>query len=155
MDTVGVYQYCLVGWREWVVFPDFANARVKAKVDTGARTSAIHAEEIKLVNMGGAERVSFVLHPDQGSRDVVVSCEAPLIERRAITDSGGHEEERFVVGVRLQLGQHDWPIELSLTDRDSMGFRMLLGRSALKKRFLVQPWRSYREGRPLRASPVK
>jgi hypothetical protein len=149
MDEPCGKSYFVVGWREWVIFPDYLNARVKAKVDTGARTSAIHAEEIKLIGSGDATRVGFVILPNQGDDATIVPCEAPLLERRRITDSGGHDEERFVVIANLQLGAHLWPIELSLTNRDSMGFRMLLGRTALKKRFLVQPWKSYLEGRRL------
>jgi hypothetical protein len=149
MSTNRIHQYGVVGWREWVFFPDFSNARVKAKVDTGARTSAIHAYEIKLIERGEPPLVSFIIHPNQKDNDTIVQCQAPLVERRVITDSGGHQEERFVVSVQLKLGAHRWPVELSLTDRDSMGFRMLLGRTALKQRFLVQPWRSYLEGKPI------
>ena len=149
MASAPTKRYGVVGWREWVEFPEFSGARVKAKVDTGARTSAIHAEKIRLVSRDGTDRVAFVLHPNQDDRDLAVPCEAPLVERRVITDSGGHEEERYVISALVQLGEHVWPIELSLTDRDTMGFRMLLGRTALDERFLVQPWKSYLRGQPL------
>lgn len=139
--------YTLIGWREWIVFPDFENARVKAKVDTGARTSAIHAEDITLIEGKDGTRVDFLVHPNQDDDDNVVECSAKLIDRRTITDSGGHKEERFIVQANIQLGGKTFPIELSLTDRDSMGFRMLLGRTAMKKRFRVQPDRSFLHGR--------
>ena len=139
-------QYTLIGWREWIVFPDFESAEVKAKIDTGARTSAIHADNVEAVERNGEAFVSFIIHPNQNDSENTVACVAPLIERREITDSGGKTEERFVVRTLVRLGDQTWPIELSLTDRDSMGFRMLLGRTALKRRFLVQPDRSFLHG---------
>ena len=143
-------RYGVVGWREWVTFPEFGHTRVKAKIDTGARTSAIHAERVELRTCEGNDSVTFDLLPDQDNDQKVVSCCAPLVERRAITDSGGHSEERFVVQTTVTIGANTWPIELSLTDRDSMGFRMLLGRTALRRRFLVNPGRSYLAGHMLK-----
>ncbi len=144
---IRIDDYTLIGWREWVVFPDFDSTRVKAKIDTGARTSAIHAEDIQLIERTAGTNVSFLLYPNQNDTDTSIRCLAPLVERRAITDSGGHEEERLVVQTRLILGPLTFPIELSLTDRDSMGFRMLLGRTAMKKRFCVRPDKSFLHGR--------
>lgn len=143
----------LIGWREWVTFPTLGDFQVKAKVDTGARTSAIHATNIEAVQRDGQDFVKFCLFPEQDNHTTFVECEAPLAERRVITDSGGHEEERFIVTTDIKLGVHVWKIELSLTQRDDMGFRMLLGRTAVRRRFLVDPGRSYLEGQPL--DPVK
>lgn len=146
-------KYTLIGWREWIVFPDFENARIKAKIDTGARTSAIHADNVEAVERDGQAYVSFIIHPNQKDNENTVMCVAPLVERRAITDSGGKTEERYVVSALVRLGDRSWPIELSLTDRDSMGFRMLLGRTALKKRFWVQPDKSFLHGRDKSEQP--
>ncbi|MEL6374114.1 MAG: RimK/LysX family protein [Pseudomonadota bacterium] len=144
-------QQGLVGWREWIMFPTFDACLVKAKVDTGARTSAIHALDPELKQIDGRDHVAFHIQPDQHDESRRVSCVAPLVERRAITDSGGHTQERFVVRVTIELGAHAWPIELSLSDRDTMGFRMLLGRTAVRHRFLVAPGRSYLAGRSMAA----
>jgi hypothetical protein len=133
----------LIGWREWIVFPHFGDARVKAKVDTGAKTSAIHATGIEPIERDGQVHVAFVIHPHQDDDSCAIACTAPLVERRSITDSGGHEEERFVVRTEIELGGQRWPIELSLTDRNTMGFRMLLGRSAMRSRFIVRPDKSF------------
>jgi len=139
--------YTLIGWREWVVFPDFEGALVKAKIDTGARTSAIHAVNVEAIERDGQTYISFIIHPNQKDTENTVECIAPLVERREITDSGGHVEQRFIVSANVQLGGQTWPIELSLTDRDAMGFRMLLGRTAMQNRFLVQPDKSFLHGR--------
>jgi hypothetical protein len=137
----------LIGWREWITFPDFSDARVKAKIDTGARTSAIHAANIALTEKDGTAFVQFTIYPNQRDPGHAVTCLAPLINRRSITNSGGKKESRFVVRTVVGLGPHTWPIEVSLTSRASMGFRMLLGRNALRGRFLVAPDRSFLEGR--------
>lgn len=142
----------LIGWREWITFPDFANARVKAKVDTGARTSAIHAGNITLMRQDGIDVVGFTIYPNQKDGSHAITCWAPLINNRPITNSGGRKEDRFVVRTTIGVGDHRWPIELSLTSRPSMGFRMLLGRSALKSRFLVVPDRSFLDGRQFDAT---
>jgi hypothetical protein len=139
-------QHTLIGWREWIGFPNFENVRVKAKIDTGARTSAIHADSVEIIERDGRAHVSFIIHPNQNDNENTVACVAPLIDRRAITDSGGKTEKRCVVSTLAHLGNQTWSIELSLTDRDSMGFRMLLGRTALRKRFWVQPDKSFLHG---------
>ena len=141
----------LIGWREWVTFPEFSNARVKAKIDTGAKTSAIHAGNIALTEQDGVTFVTFTIFPNQRDIGHAIPCRAPLINRRPITNSGGRKEDRFVVRTTIRLGAHAWPIEVSLTSRASMGFRMLLGRNALKGRFLVVPDRSFLEGRDIEA----
>jgi len=137
----------ILGWREWVTFPDFGGVRVKAKVDTGARTSAIHAWNVNVIIKNGQSLVNFELHPVQGNEDTVVQCVAPLIARRSVKSSSGETEERLFVSASICLAGQTWPIELSLTRRDEMGFRMLLGRHALCGRYLVNPGRSFLLGK--------
>ena len=132
-----------IGWREWVSLPELGIPQVKAKVDTGARTSALHAFALRPYKEGNQEKIAFDLHPLQNNTDVVISCTADIIDKRWVTDSGGHREERFVILTPVILGSLSWPIEITLTERDSMLFRMLLGRSAVRKRFIVNPGRSF------------
>ena len=137
-----------LGWREWVSLPDLGLPHIKAKVDTGARTSAIHAFALKTYEKNGRPRVEFRMHPNQRDTDTVVVCDAAVIDRRVVTDSGGHKEERLVIETTLQVGEHAWSIEATLTARDDMLFRMLIGRTAMKGRFVVNPGRSYVVGKP-------
>jgi len=136
-----------LGWREWVGLPALGLPLLKCKVDTGARTSALHAFEVETGHSGGIHVVRFAVHPLQERTDVVVRCEAPLLERRVVADSGGHRERRCVVATDVEIAGQRWPIELTLTDRDTMRFRMLLGRTALAGRALVDPRRSFVTGR--------
>ncbi len=136
-----------LGWREWVSLPDLGIDRIKAKVDTGARTSALHAFEVTPFVEDGKDRVKFLMHPTQNDDDHVVTCIADVIDTRTVKDSGGHAEDRYVIETRLSLGGHEWPIEATLTARDDMLFRMLIGRTAIKSRAIVDPARSYLVGK--------
>lgn len=135
------------GWREWVSLPDLGIGRIKAKIDTGARTSAIHAFAVRTFVEDGRERVEFQIHPLQKDVETVITCQADVLDKRIVTDSGGHREERIVIETTLSIGGHSWPMEATLTARDDMLFRMLIGRTALKRRAVVNPARSYVVGK--------
>ena len=135
------------GWREWVSLPDIGIKQIKAKGDTGARTSALHAFELRPYSENGRDRVEFSIHPLQKDVDTVVTCNADVLDTRIVTDSGGHKEERFVIETTLSIGNMAWPIEVTLTSRDDMLFRMLLGRTAIKNRALVNAARSFLVGK--------
>jgi hypothetical protein len=136
-------QYQTVGWREWVTLPELGIDKIKAKVDTGARTSALHAFSLKPFKEDGKDRISFDIHPLQHNTDKVLTCVADIIDLRWVSDSGGHREERFVIRTPVFMAGESWPIEITLTERDTMLFRMLLGRSAIRRRFMVNPGRSF------------
>ena len=138
------------GWREWVGLPDLGIPAIKAKIDTGARTSALHAFEVRPFSENGRDRVEFRMHPIHKDNGTVVTCTADVLDVRTVTDSGGHKEERFVISTTLSIGTHSWSIDATLTSRDDMLFRMLLGRTAIKGHAQVNPARSYVVGKKRR-----
>ena len=138
----------VIGWREWVTLPDLGVAHMKAKVDTGARTSALHAFDIETIERDGAQWAHFTIHPWQRSGADLVVAEAPLVDERRVRSSSGTSRLRPVISTDILLAGRRISIELTLTRRDEMGFRMLIGREALRREFLVDPGRSYLGGRP-------
>jgi len=132
-----------VGWREWVLLPDLNLPVIKAKVDTGARTSCLHAFNVEEFTKQDKEWIRFGIHPHQDDSDTEVFCEAEVLDKRIVTDSGGHKESRYVISTDIVLGNKRWPIEITLTNRDSMLFRFLLGRTAMENKIIVNPAKSF------------
>lgn len=139
-----------LGWREWIALPDLRIPRIKAKIDTGARTSALHAFRVEPFTRDQQPWVRFAIHPLQGDTGNVVDCEAPVKDRRIVRDSGGHEELRYVIDTLIEIGEERFRAEMTLTDRDTMVFRVLLGRTALRALYVIHPGRSYLQGKPTR-----
>lgn len=133
----------MIGWREWAALPELGIGQIKAKIDTGARTSALHAFSITPFKENGKDRIRFDIHPLQGDTTHTMTCEADVVDLRWISDSGGHKEERYVINTPITLDGQTWPIEITLAERDTMLFRMLLGRRAIRKRFVINPGRSF------------
>jgi hypothetical protein len=139
----------VLGWREWLALPDFGIAAIKAKVDSGARTSALHVESLDIDERGRELWLRFsVLTGRRGAKPVL--CEAPALERRAVTDSGGHKTLRWFIDTQFELAGQRWLAQVNLTSRRDMLFPLLLGRNALSGRFIVDPSAAYRCGRPRR-----
>jgi hypothetical protein len=138
------------GWREWVSLPDLGVPWIKAKLDTGARSSAVHAFDLEPYQREGEEWVRFSIHPWQRSGDEAVDVDLPVHDRRAVRSSSGHAEERYVVLMEIRLLDRTITAEVTLSRRDEMGFRFLIGREALRQGFLVDSARSYVGGRPRR-----
>ncbi len=136
----------VMGWREWIALPELGISRIKAKVDTGARSSSLHAYDIRVIRRRSGDIVRFKVHPIQRSSRGVVETEARILDERSIRSSSGHASRRFVIETEIEIGGERWPIEMSLTNRDEMGFRMLLGRQAIRRRFVVDPGLSYLVG---------
>ena len=136
-----------IGWREWVALPDLNLPALKAKIDTGARTSALHAFLIEPYTQDGVDMLRFMIHPIQLNDSLKVECHAPVFDFREVTDSGGHREMRYVIQSRIVIGNIEHLIEMTLTNRDTMRFRMLLGRRAMENRFVVDPGASYVNGK--------
>lgn len=143
----GAAQRIHTGWREWLALPELGIPAIKAKIDTGARTSALHSYRVAPFRKRGKFMVRFDIHPLQARTDVTLNCSAELVDRRWVSDSGGHRELRYVIRTLLRLGGSEWPIEVTLTNRDPMRFRMLLGRTAMHGRVNVIPDASYLLGK--------
>lgn len=140
----------VAGWREWVSLPDANVPWIKAKLDTGARSSSLHAFDIEDFERGGEPWVRFSVHPWQRSAEESHLCELPVHDRRHVRSSSGHSQERYVVLMEVSLLDRSVTAEMTLSRRDEMGFRLLIGREALRHGFLVDPGRSYLGGRPKR-----
>ena len=138
-----------VGWREWISLPDLDVPAVKAKFDTGARTSSLHTFLIEPYEDGGKSMIRFGVHPLQRRDDVAIICHAEVVDRRWTTDSGGGREKRYVIGTTISMAGRKWPIELNLTNREDLRFRFLVGRTTMEGMIIVDPLRSYVLGRKL------
>lgn len=131
--------HLILGWQEWVALPDLGLLALKAKIDTGAKTSALHTHAIEPCGSAGRQRVRFIIHPNPERPELEVIASADVVDRREVISSNGERELRFVIATRLSLGKHAWPIEITLTNRDRMTHRMLLGRQAIQADMLVDP----------------
>jgi hypothetical protein len=147
-------EHTILGWREWICLPSLHLVPLKAKIDTGAKTCALHAFYVEPFVREARAWVRFGIHPRLRHRNAVVHCEAPLVDRREVMDSGGHRELRCVIDTELQLGHQRFRAQVTLTDRETLQYRMLIGRNALRGRFLVDSTRSYSMGKPQLESAV-
>jgi len=137
----------IAGWREWVGLPALGVTQIKAKLDTGARTSALHAFDMETFWRDEELWVRFSVHPFQRDDKKVIACESAVVGIRTVTNPGGRRQKRLLIRTDMMLGDETWPIDLSLTDRDEMGFRLLIGRTAMHGNLIVDPDRSYRVGK--------
>ncbi|WP_028114883.1 ATP-dependent zinc protease family protein [Ferrimonas kyonanensis] len=143
MDSENPSSLPRAGWREWVALPELGIERIKAKMDTGARTSCLHAFYTQVFEKEGRPWLEFHVHPSQGDVDTVVICQSPIVDWRDVSDSGGHVENRPVILTQLTLGHESWPVEMTVTNRDTMKFRMLIGRTAMRGRLVIDSDSSY------------
>lgn len=133
----------IAGWREWGQLPDLGLEKIKVKLDTGAKTSALHAFDLSTFTHMGAEWLRFDVHPFQDNDNITHTCTCPIVDYRWITSSTGHSQKRFIIQTTLKLGEYSSLIDISLANRDEMGFRMLIGRNALKGQILVDSSHSF------------
>lgn len=138
----------IIGWREWLSLPDLGIPRIKAKIDTGARSSSLHAYDIQTFEKDGCALVRFKVHPVQRRDAVSVSCVAEVHDVRSVRSSSGEASDRIVIQTPVRWMGETWTVDLTLADRSQMGFRMLVGREAVRGKMLVDPGRSYFGGRP-------
>jgi hypothetical protein len=148
-------QLPVIGWREWVQIPELGIKSIKVKVDTGARSSSLHAYDLEEFSKRNESWVRFKIHPIQRRTKEVVETEAKILEYRSVRSSSGKASRRPVIITNITLLEQTWPIELTLANRDEMGFRMLLGREAYRRRFLVDAGKSYYGGKPKRRKKKK
>lgn len=141
--VLSYYPLPIIGWREYLTLPELGVDLIKAKVDTGARSSAIHAADVKIFEQSGQKIVRFQLYPQHHSETEAIVAEAELFDQREVRNSGGISQLRPVIKTIVKLGSQSWSIELTLTNRDLMGFPMLLGREAVRRRFLVDAGGSF------------
>lgn len=137
----------VIGWREWVRLPELGGTVVRAKIDTGARTAALHAFGLEIFEKDEAQHARFAIHPDHRSPGPAVIVEAPVLGYRLVRNPGGRSEERPIIRSKLVIGRYKFLAEISLTRRDMMGMPMLLGRQTVRRRFVVDPGRSFLVGR--------
>ncbi len=130
--------------------PDLKLPPIKAKIDTGARTSALHAYRVRPFKKGGVSYIEFFVHPVQRRREPEFRCVAPVLEQRKVTSSTGHSELRYVIETQAVIGDKKLPVEITLTNRDQLGFRMLVGREAVRDEFIIDPGRSYCAGKAMK-----
>jgi len=135
-----------IGWQECCALPNLGIEKIHAKVDTGAKTSALHAVNIELFNKADVQYIRFDVYPHQYDQDALKQCEAEVLDQRYVMSSSGQKELRYVIKTLLVIGKKTWEIELTLTNREPMNFRMLLGREALKRRVLINTGRRYLQG---------
>lgn len=150
MDNVTNSSLPVIGWREWVGLPDLGIKWIKVKVDTGARSSSLHAFDVEDFERDGEKWVRFCIHPVQRKSDKTIVAEAKVLEYRSVRSSSGKASMRPVIVTNISLLGVSWPVELTLANRDEMGFRMLLGREAFRNRFLVDAGSSYYGDKPKR-----
>ena len=143
-----------IGWREWVGLPALDTEWTKAKIDTGARSSSLHAFDVETIERDGRQLARFSVHPWQRSDRDAVTVEAEIVEWRSVRSSSGQSDKRPVIRTGLRIGDAVHDVDMTLARRDEMGFRMLVGREALRRRYLVDPGRSYLSGKPARAVVV-
>lgn len=144
-----------IGWREWVALPDLGLREVKAKVDTGADNSSLHAFDLERFDEDGREMVRFIIHPRQRKRKPTVACVAEVVGERKVKNPGGRSELRPVIRTTLVVAGKEMDALVNLTTRDEMTFRMLLGRRTIRRDFVVDPGRSYLGGRPSRSEDTQ
>ena len=137
----------ILGWEEWVALPVLGLPAIKVKVDTGARTSALHAVFVEPIGTKRHPRVRFGVHPIPRRADIEIICTAPVVDQRDVTSSNGDREKRYVISTPIRIGDREWEIEVTLTNRDAMSYRMLLGRQAIAGGALVDPSSSFRQPR--------
>lgn len=133
----------IIGWREWISLPELNIPIIKAKIDTGARTSCLHAFKLRAKTKKGKKIIEFSIHPNQHDNETVITNSAEVFDTRFVTDSGGHRTKRYVIKTPVVIGEHVKDIEITLINRDTMQFRMLLGRTALRNHFIVNPALSF------------